>query len=240
MNVSRTALGALATSLHLHPSIIVSTAFSISKGSYRILLGLRQPARGVGTAHIWQDSISSDRKTFTLTANNKESLSDDVNSSSSQKEASTTTKKKKTKTDAEKGWTTERSILPKLWQPKEEDDTQCFTIVSWNVNGLRSVIRKDPQALSDLLSRTQCHPDVICLQETKLQVMHVGDDKLGLKGLLEEEGNPLHISSCAVILVLQRLIVSCIDFTCVKSTQGIDLTGHVLLLEKDILELPYL
>jgi exodeoxyribonuclease III (xth) len=65
--------------------------------------------------------------------------------------------------------------------------------MSWNVAGLRALVRKQPNALSDLATRHNI--DVLCLQETKLQNDHVTDPKLKLKGhLLEEQGYDSHWS----------------------------------------------
>lgn len=65
--------------------------------------------------------------------------------------------------------------------------------MSWNVAGLRALVRKQPNALSDLPTRHNI--DVLCLQETKLQNDHVTDPKLKLKGhLLEEQGYDSHWS----------------------------------------------
>lgn len=80
---------------------------------------------------------------------------------------------------------TECDLLPKLWNPNSH--TNQFKIISWNVNGIRAVLKKYPDALSDLANRH--NPDLICIQETKLQESHVEDPKLKLKGfLLEQEG----------------------------------------------------
>lgn len=43
-------------------------------------------------------------------------------------------------------------------------------LISWNVNGIRAVLKRDPGILSDLASKYAL--DVICLQETKIQPMH--------------------------------------------------------------------
>lgn len=80
---------------------------------------------------------------------------------------------------------TECDVLPKLWQPHSH--TNRFKILSWNVNGIRAVLKKYPDALPELAINH--NPDLICLQETKLQESHVEDPKLKLKGfLLEKEG----------------------------------------------------
>jgi len=64
---------------------------------------------------------------------------------------------------------------------------KAFKIISWNVAGLRALLKNHPTALPSLA--TDHDADVICLQETKLQEMHVIDPKLKIQGhLLEEEG----------------------------------------------------
>ena len=85
----------------------------------------------------------------------------------------------------ENGWITNRTLLPRLWNSSNSDN--CFKILSWNVNGLRAVLRNDPKALSSLAVE-QSFPDVICLQETKLQEIHIDDPKLGINNLLKDEG----------------------------------------------------
>ena len=65
--------------------------------------------------------------------------------------------------------------------------------MSWNVAGLRAILKKDPEALPSLA--TKHNLDVICLQETKLQDVHVNDPKLKIKGfLLEDENYDSHFS----------------------------------------------
>jgi len=69
----------------------------------------------------------------------------------------------------------------------------AFKILSWNVAGLRALLRKHPNALPDLATKHDI--DVLCLQETKLQEEHVTDPKLKIKGhVLEEEGYDSHWS----------------------------------------------
>jgi exodeoxyribonuclease III len=63
----------------------------------------------------------------------------------------------------------------------------AFKIISWNVAGLRGLMNNHPDALPSLVRRYD--PDVICLQETKLQESHVHDDNLKIHGhLLAKEG----------------------------------------------------
>jgi exodeoxyribonuclease III len=54
----------------------------------------------------------------------------------------------------------------------------AFRIVSWNVCGLRALLAKFPDALIELARDHDA--DVLCLQETKLQTVHVAE--LGLEG----------------------------------------------------------
>jgi exodeoxyribonuclease-3 len=69
--------------------------------------------------------------------------------------------------------------------------TVAFKIASWNVAGLRAVMRNHPNALADLVETHDL--DVMCLQETKLQDIHLDDPKLKIRGhLLEEQGYDAH------------------------------------------------
>lgn len=43
-----------------------------------------------------------------------------------------------------------------------------FKVVAWNVAGLNALLKRDPEALRALVELER--PDVLCLQETKLQV----------------------------------------------------------------------
>jgi len=62
-----------------------------------------------------------------------------------------------------------------LYDPETMRPPRCESpalhIISWNVAGLRALTSKDPGALARLVEAEA--PDVICLQETKLQDVHV-------------------------------------------------------------------
>ncbi len=64
--------------------------------------------------------------------------------------------------------------------------------MSWNVAGLRGLLKKHPNALPDLAEKHDI--DLLCLQETKLQEIHLSDPKMGIKGLLDEVGYDSHYS----------------------------------------------
>ena len=64
--------------------------------------------------------------------------------------------------------------------------------MSWNVAGLRALMRKEPNTLSKLASEHKL--DVICLQETKLQESHVEDPTLKIKEILLDDGYESHFS----------------------------------------------
>ncbi|KAL7477214.1 hypothetical protein ACHAW6_003030 [Cyclotella cf. meneghiniana] len=96
-------------------------------------------------------------------------------------------RKKKAKAPDHQRWT-ERTPLTKLWDPLtsiKDAGSYNFTVISWNVAGLRTFIKKNPDALSNLASRYDA--DVICLQETKLQEEHLNDPKLKLKEYFDEK-----------------------------------------------------
>ena len=62
----------------------------------------------------------------------------------------------------------------------------AFKVASWNVAGLRALVKKQPDALKNLVKEYDL--DMLCLQETKLQEVHIDDPKLKFRGLLEGEG----------------------------------------------------
>jgi exodeoxyribonuclease-3 len=84
---------------------------------------------------------------------------------------------------------TERDDIPRLWSDEQAAKNGSYTmrIASWNVAGLRALMRNSPHALSDFVR--EHNVDVLCLQETKLQESHLDDPKLKIRGhLLEKEG----------------------------------------------------
>jgi exodeoxyribonuclease III len=72
----------------------------------------------------------------------------------------------------------------------------AYRIASWNVAGLRAVLKNSPTALIDLCETHNL--DMLCLQETKLQEIHLEDPKLKLKGCMEEHGYEEHWACSAV------------------------------------------
>lgn len=60
-------------------------------------------------------------------------------------------------------------IIPRPMKPSKK----YMKIISWNVAGLRSVLKKSPLIIDNLISTHR--PDVLCLQETKLQEEHVDE-----------------------------------------------------------------
>ena len=91
---------------------------------------------------------------------------------------------------------TERTDIPKLWDgdaATRQSGSYTMKIMSWNVAGLRALLRNYPDVLPGLARKYGL--DVICLQETKLQEAHIDDPKLKIGGhLLEEEGYDAHYS----------------------------------------------
>lgn len=77
---------------------------------------------------------------------------------------------------------TERDPLPRLWnsQTAATKGSYTFRIASWNVAGLRALLKKYPTALADLCNEHDL--DMLCLQETKLQESHLEDPKLKVRG----------------------------------------------------------
>ena len=110
--------------------------------------------------------------------------SDSDGEDSATKQTKKTSPKKKAKAADHQRWT-ERTPLTKLWDPETAKGSYTFTVISWNVAGLRAFIKKQPDALANLAERYQA--DVICLQEHKLQETHLDDPKLKLREHFEEK-----------------------------------------------------
>ena len=95
--------------------------------------------------------------------------------------------KKKSKAADHQRWT-ECVPLTRLWNPETAlttDGSYTFTVISWNVAGLRAFIKKQPDALANLADKYQA--DVICLQEHKLQETHLDDPKLKIREHFDEK-----------------------------------------------------
>ena len=103
-------------------------------------------------------------------------------------ETAAKTKKKKALV-AHQQWT-ERTPLARLWDPAAAAASSepggshaSFAVISWNVAGMRALIKNRPDALPDLAARYDA--DVLCLQETKLQAGNMDDPKLKLREYFE-------------------------------------------------------
>jgi exodeoxyribonuclease-3/AP endonuclease-1 len=76
---------------------------------------------------------------------------------------------------------------PRRLQPletKTPDGRATFKALAWNVAGLRALMEKNPGTLRAIVDAER--PDVLCLQEHKLQDVHVSDLTTKLKTLLPE------------------------------------------------------
>lgn len=80
-----------------------------------------------------------------------------------------------------------KSLTPPFLSPRHT----AMKIASWNVAGIRALIKKTPSIIADICQ--QHNLDVLCLQETKLQEDHVDDPKLKIPKL-EEEGYQAYYS----------------------------------------------
>jgi len=73
----------------------------------------------------------------------------------------------------------ERDVIPRR-EMVAQDGYEFFKVLSWNVNGLRALVKNKKDILEKLIKEEK--PDVLCLQETKLQESHVEDFKLLVPG----------------------------------------------------------
>lgn len=96
-------------------------------------------------------------------------------------------KKKKAKANPIVVRTTRSEIPSPITLPAPTPASPQFKVVSWNVAGLRGLLNKSPDALTNLAKSTNA--DLICLQEHKLQDVHVAED---FKDLLSDLGYTAH------------------------------------------------
>lgn len=125
------------------------------------------------------------------------------NNSTSSTTSTSSSKKKKTTANAAALSQTEVTPLKRLFPDEnstENNDNSSsgykYKIITWNVAGLRALMKNHPMALSNLVIEHDA--DVICLQETKLQPEHVYDEKLKIEEILKEEGYKSYFSCCSV------------------------------------------
>jgi hypothetical protein len=103
----------------------------------------------------------------------------------------TATKKKKAKATVQ--CITEVVPIPSPLDIKPCAGKVLFKVVSWNVAGLRALLRKDPDTFNDLVAKHD--PDVLCIQEHKLQDKNVegeGEGEENFKKLLDGAGYDAH------------------------------------------------
>jgi len=125
------------------------------------------------------------RKSKSTTSDSEDD--DSSTTKTTKKKKSSSSPKKKAKAADHQRWT-ERMPLTRLWNPETamtSKGSYTFTVISWNVAGLRAFIKKQPDALANLAQRYQA--DVICLQEHKLQDVHLDDPKLKIREHFEEK-----------------------------------------------------
>ncbi len=78
----------------------------------------------------------------------------------------------------------QREILERDVTPRRNDRIKGKMILSWNVNGLRAVLRrKDGLMAIETLIKREC-PEILCLQETKLNPENEADAEVSLSTVL--------------------------------------------------------
>ncbi|AAZ13315.1 apurinic/apyrimidinic endonuclease, putative [Trypanosoma equiperdum] len=91
---------------------------------------------------------------------------------------------------------TEKSIWSQVEPFKRKTEAKDFKpremlkFITWNVAGLRGLLKKDSEAIKKLLEEE--HPDALCLQETKLNVGDKGNEALGVVQGYDFVDHPCH------------------------------------------------
>ena len=148
----------------------------------KVVKGAESPSDGDEKPKAKKKASPKKRKTKSTTSDTE----DDESTTKATKKKAKASPKKKAAADHQR-WT-ERMPLTRLWNPETamtSKGSYTFTVISWNVAGLRAFIKKHPDALANLAERYQA--DVICLQEHKLQEVHLDDPKLKIREHFEEK-----------------------------------------------------
>ncbi|CAI9099776.1 OLC1v1036643C4 [Oldenlandia corymbosa var. corymbosa] len=128
----------------------------------------------------------------------------------------------------QKGWV---AYNPRTMRPPPlTNDIEHVKIMSWNVNGLRALLKLEDFSALQLAQREDC--DVLCLQETKLQEKDVE----AVKTLLEGYDNSFWTCSVAKLGYSGAAIISRIKPLSVRYGMGIsdhDAEGRLLTAEFD-------
>ncbi len=78
----------------------------------------------------------------------------------------------------------QRETIERVVTPRRSDGIRGKMVLSWNVNGLRAVLRrKDGLVAVEAMIKREC-PDILCLQETKLNPENEADAEALLAGIL--------------------------------------------------------
>ncbi len=78
----------------------------------------------------------------------------------------------------------QREMIERVVTPRRSDGIRGKMVLSWNVNGLRAVLRrKDGLVAVEAMIKREC-PDILCLQETKLNPENEADAEALLAGIL--------------------------------------------------------
>ncbi|XP_021741080.1 DNA-(apurinic or apyrimidinic site) lyase, chloroplastic-like isoform X2 [Chenopodium quinoa] len=178
----------------------------------------------VETSDVSGKKRTTKRKVAAGSASVHVEVSQEVNESSYEKEPWTRFAHKK----PQKGWV---AYNPKTMRPPPlTRDTNVVKLLSWNVNGLRALLKLEGFSALELAQREDF--DVLCLQETKLQEKDVET----VRDLLEGYENSFWTCSIAKAGYSGTAIVSRVKPLSVKYGLGIadhDTEGRVVTAEFD-------
>ncbi|CAG7908384.1 unnamed protein product [Brassica rapa] len=162
-----------------------------------------------------------------LTISSKVLKTDEVISSSNQREPWTVLAHKK----PEKDW---KAYNPKTMRPPSvPEGTKSVKIMTWNVNGLRALLKLESFSALQLAQREDF--DVLCLQETKIQVKDVEEIK---KALIEGYDHSFWSCSVSKLGYSGTAIISRIKPLSVRYGTGLtgsdhDMEGRIVTAEFD-------
>lgn len=153
--------------------------FSVVKHKTKLI----QTSVAVSVAHAHNNYYNNHIHTRTMTTSpkstNKRKVSDKEPSASASASTPASKAKKAKETKATRTCIEKDATCPQTL----DSNVDYATIITWNVNGLRALLNKEVnlKILTDFVAKE--NPSVLCIQEHKLQTIHVDDIKDRLKEL---------------------------------------------------------
>lgn len=155
-----------------------ATTLVVERGMFDCARAFLMTLVGKKVPHTYTKSISSNVMTTTMSSLRVLNARCVISRAFAETRRVPKTKKNNDGTIATRGAATVAAAASSNSNPQQQ---MFLRVLSWNVNGLRAAIKKNPSFLHELREKANGF-DVLCLQETKLQQSHVEEVSSALVG----------------------------------------------------------